>query len=99
MAECYRNIGNFNMAIYYYKTIINDLIFEEEFINNVVMGDFNKEIKEYKIKSLLSLVMIYFYDLSNKELAKFYNSLLLCIDIDNEAGLINKKFFDSLKGD
>ena len=94
LAECYRNINHYNMCVYYCLTIVNDMIFPETFVNNVVMGNFEEDTKRYKIKALLILVMVYYYDLHDAEKAKFYNEMAFKLDPTNETILTNRRFFN-----
>lgn len=97
IAECYRATLQFDHAIFYYRTIVDELLFRESFANDSVYTDFDRDLREFKIKSLLSLVMIYYYNLNDVNMSENYNNVLLSLDPNNESALTNKAFFDSLK--
>lgn len=100
VAECYRALGKFDHALFYYNSILAEgVFFREKFINESVYTNFDNDLLYYRIKSLLSLIMIYYNDLHDVAKSEEANNKLLELDPTNESGLFNKKFFDSLKGE
>jgi glycosyltransferase involved in cell wall biosynthesis len=98
IADSYRNLGMVTHAKFYYDSIICDLFFKESFTNESVYSNFEADLKEYKVKSLLSLIMLAYHNMNNVVLSNWYNDKLLQVDPTNESGLYNKVFFDKVRG-
>lgn len=91
LGECHRFIGQYNHAKYYYNILLNELPFPENFSNNSVYTNYDKDLHEFKCKAYVSLVFMAYYNYNDKDLARAYNDALLLYDPENEAGLYNKE--------
>jgi tetratricopeptide (TPR) repeat protein len=98
IADSYRSLGMTNHAKFYYDSIVCGIFFKESFTNESVYSNFDSDLREHKVKALLSLIMIAYHSLNNVALSEWYNNKLLEVDPTNESGLYNKTFFDSLRG-
>lgn len=98
IAKCYSNLGNYDTAIFYLKSIIQIDFPKEKFINESKFHklDYFYKLNNYRIKSLLTLVFIFYHFLKDINMAKLYNDKLLILDPQNESAIYNKNFFDNL---
>lgn len=95
IAECYKLLGQYQKALFYYNSIVELHFTKEKFLNNSEFDIENRinYINTLKINSLLSMCTIY-YKLGDIKNSISSNNKIFGLEKENPSALYNEKFFN-----